>query len=218
MNTIRTIIFDLDGTLADSLADIADAMNNSLVHFGYPVHDYQAYKYFVGNGIKNLVYKSLPEDKKDEENVMKCLEVMMEGYRKSYAEKTTLYDGIPELLDLLSEKKIKMAILSNKADELTQKICAKLLNKWHFEIILGATEYFPRKPNPESALYIAKEMAVLPQDILYLGDTNVDMQTANAAGMFAVGVTWGFRKREELLENGAKAIIDQPSELLNFFT
>ncbi len=214
MNTTQAIIFDLDGTLVDSLADIADATNRALSLFGYPVHGYEAYKYFVGNGIKNLVYESLPENKKDETSVMECLEVMMKEYRKSHAEKTKLYDGIPELLDLLTEKKLRMAILSNKADELTQLICSKLLDKWHFEIIMGANDRFPRKPNPESALYIANEMNILPQNILYLGDTNVDMQTANAAGMFAVGVTWGFRKREELLENGAKEIIDNPLELL----
>ena len=213
MNTARAIIFDLDGTLADSLADIADAMNRTLTRFGYPVYNYNEYKYFVGNGLKNLVHKCLPEDSKNENNIAECLKVMMEEYGKSYAEKTKLYDGIPELLDLLTEKRIKLAVLSNKADELTQKICAKLLKNWSFEIILGSSNRFPNKPSPESALYLAEKMAVSPQDMLYLGDTNVDMQTANSAGMFAVGVTWGFRTREELLENGAKAIINGPLEL-----
>ena len=213
MNTARAIIFDLDGTLADSLADIADAMNRTLTRFGYPVYNYDEYKYFVGKGLKNLVYKCLPEDKRDENNVAECLKIMMEEYGKSYAEKTKLYDGIPELLDLLTEKGIKLAVLSNKADELSQKICAKLLGKWSFEIILGSSNRFPNKPSPESALYLSEKMNVSPQNMLYLGDTNVDMQTANSAGMFAVGVTWGFRTREELLENGAKAIINVPLEL-----
>ncbi|MDR1368920.1 MAG: HAD family hydrolase [Dysgonamonadaceae bacterium] len=216
MNSIRAIIFDLDGTLVDSLADIADAMNRTLMRFNCPVHDYEAYKYFVGNGLKNLVHDCLPDDKKDENHVMECLKIMMEEYGKSYAEKTRLYNGIPELLDTLSGKGLKMAVLSNKADELTQKICSKLLKKWHFEIILGATEHFPRKPNPESALHILKKINVSPENVLYPGDTNVDMQTARAAGLFAIGVTWGFRTKDELLENGACAIIDNPLELLKF--
>lgn len=216
MNSFRAVIFDLDGTLVDSLVDIADAMNRTLVRFGFPVFDYESYKYFVGNGLKTLVYQCLPDNKKQETQVMECLKVMMEEYGKSYAEKTRLYDGIPELLDALTKRNLKLAVLSNKADELTQKISSELLNKWRFDIILGANERFPRKPDPESALYISKELNVSPQNILYLGDTNIDMKTANAAGMFAVGVTWGFRTREELSENGAKEIINNPPELLTF--
>ncbi|GHU87398.1 phosphoglycolate phosphatase [Bacteroidia bacterium] len=216
MNSFHTVIFDLDGTLVDSLVDIADAMNRTLIRFGFPTFDYESYKYFVGNGLKNLVYQCLPDNKKQETQVMECLKVMMEEYGKSYAEKTRLYDGIPELLDTLAKRNLKLAVLSNKADELTQKIGSDLLNKWRFDIILGANERFPRKPDPESALYISKELNVSPKNVLYLGDTNIDMKTANAAGMFAVGVTWGFRTREELLESGAKAIIDNPLELLTF--
>jgi phosphoglycolate phosphatase len=216
MNSFRSVIFDLDGTLVDSLVDIADAMNRTLIRFGFPSFDYESYKYFVGNGLKNLVYQCLPNDKKQEAQVMECLKVMMEEYGKSYAEKTRLYDGIPELLDTLTKRNLKLAVLSNKADELTQKIGSELLNNWRFDIILGANERFPRKPDPESALYIAKELNVSPQNTLYLGDTNIDMKTANAAGMYALGVTWGFRTKEELSENGAKAIIDHPLELLTF--
>jgi phosphoglycolate phosphatase len=216
MNFFNTIIFDLDGTLVDSLVDIADAMNRTLVRFGFPVFDYESYKYFVGNGLKNLVYQCLPDDNKQEAQVTECLEVMMEEYGRSYAEKTRLYDGIPALLDALTERNLKLAVLSNKADELTQKIGAALLNKWRFDIILGANEHFPRKPDPESAIYISKKLNVFPKNVLYLGDTNIDMKTADAAGMFAVGVTWGFRTRKELSESGAKAIIDHPLELLPY--
>ncbi len=216
MNIVRAVIFDLDGTLVDSLVDIANAMNRTLMRFNYPTYDYDAYKYFVGNGLKTLVYQCLPDNKKEEEHVIECLGIMMEEYRKTVTEKTVPYPGIPELLDELSKLNIKMAILSNKADELTQKICSRLLNQWHFEIIMGASELFPRKPDPASALYIAETMDVIPKNITYIGDTNVDMKTANAAGMFAVGVTWGFRTREELEENGAKLIINHPTELLNY--
>ena len=216
MNNFSAIVFDLDGTLADSLADIADAMNRTLKQFNYPDYSYEEYKYLVGNGLKNLVYKALPQNKKEDKFVEETLEVMMREYNKSYADKTTLYKGIPELLDVLSERKYKMAVLSNKADELTQKITSVLLDKWKFEVILGASNKFARKPSPDSALFMAEKMNALPENILYLGDTDVDMQTANSAGMFSVGVTWGFRERKELEENGAKLIIDYPTDLIKY--
>ena len=215
MKSYQAVIFDLDGTLVDSLADIADSMNNILLRFGYPVFSYDAYKYFVGNGLKNLVYHCLPEGEKTEENVTRCLSAMMKEYGKHYVDKTHLYNGIAELLDFLIANSIKLAVLSNKADEITQKICNKLLSTWHFDIILGATEVFPRKPAPDAALHIATRLKILPEKCLYLGDTSVDMQTANAANMFPTGATWGFRKRQELEEAGAKLIIDHPLELIN---
>lgn len=214
MNKFSAVIFDLDGTLVDSIQDIADSMNRTLTHFGYKTYRYDEYKYFVGNGLMNLVAKCLPEDKRTESHIEEVLFVMMSKYRKNSVNKTVLYPGIPELLDHLSEKNYKMAVLSNKADVLTQDIAMQLLYKWNFEIILGASDFFPRKPNPQSALFIAEELHVQPENILYLGDTDTDMKTANAAGMYAVGVSWGFRERKELEENGAKLIIDKPEELI----
>jgi phosphoglycolate phosphatase len=139
---------------------------------------------------------------------------MMEEYEKSCIHKTVLYDGIPELLDALTANNYKLAVLSNKADSLTQKIAGQLLNNWKFEIILGTNDCFPRKPAPDSALFIAKTMQLVPEKILYLGDTNTDMQTAHAAGMYPVGVSWGFRPRKELEDSGAGFIIDYPTDLL----
>ncbi|MCC8147132.1 MAG: HAD family hydrolase [Bacteroidales bacterium] len=213
-NNFSAVLFDLDGTLVDSLIDIADAMNRTLTHFGYPVFNYGAYKYFVGNGLRTLVYKCLPEDKKEDRYVNETLAVMMIEYGKSYSNKTVLYPGISGLLDELTSKGYKLAVLSNKADNLTQKIASILLRQWKFEIIMGATEQFPRKPSPDAALFIAEKLNVYPENIMYLGDTNADMQTANAAGMYAVGVTWGFRERKELEENGAREIIDHPKDLI----
>lgn len=209
----QAVIFDLDGTLVDSLEDIADAMNQTLLRFDYPIHSYESYKYFVGNGLKNLVYQCIPIERRNELHVLECLDVMMEEYRKNYVSKTKLYDGIDDLLTFLKKQGFKLAILSNKVDELTQKIYKKLLYSWQFDFILGATDQFPRKPDPESALYIAKEINILPENILYIGDTGVDMQTARTAGMFSIGVTWGFRQRQELEENGAQLIINNPGEL-----
>jgi phosphoglycolate phosphatase len=214
MNNFRAVIFDLDGTLIDSIYDIADAMNRTLTKNGFPTHSYEAYRYFVGGGLRNLTVNSLPEGEKDEITVNECFNVLLHDYRENYLVKTKLYDGIDDLLDMLSEKKMKLAVLSNKADEITQKIATVLLKPWNFDIIMGHKEPFPRKPNPESALFIAKKLDIPPSKILYLGDTGIDMETANRAGMFAVGVTWGFRKRDELESHGAKKIIDEPLDLL----
>jgi phosphoglycolate phosphatase len=215
MQTHPTIIFDLDGTLVNSLEDIADAMNHTLTTFGFPTHDYQAYKHFIGRGLANLVKSCIPPTAlNNPQTIQRCLETMVDYYRNNLTNKTRLYPEIKELLDTLTSKNVKMAILSNKADELTQQICAALLKEWSFDVILGATDNFPRKPNPASALFMAKKMNILPEDIIYVGDSNVDMQTAVAAGMFPIGVTWGFRTKEELKHAGAELIIDKPMELI----
>ena len=215
MQTYPAILFDLDGTLINSLEDIADAMNHTLSTFDLPTHPYESYKHFIGKGLKNLVKSCVPPTVRDNpETIDRCLQTMVAHYRQNLTNKTCLYPGIAELLDTLTEKGIKMAILSNKADALTQQICAKLLHQWSFEVIMGATDDFPRKPNPEAALFIAKKMQIAPGNILYIGDSNVDMQTARAAGMFPVGVTWGFRTREELEEAGARVVIEGVMELM----
>lgn len=208
------IIFDLDGTLTDTLADITDITNKVLSVLGYPLHSQTEYKYFVGNGLKNLVIKSLPESARTEDIIEKGYEKVLIEYTNTPVNKTKLYDGISELLYLLESKKIKKAILSNKADPITKKICEKLLSEWCFEIIIGANGKFPRKPDPTSALYIANTLGINPENILYVGDSGVDMETALRAGFTSVGVTWGFRKKEELIENGAKHIISHPVELI----
>ena len=219
MKNYRAIIFDLDGTLIDSLEDIADAMNNTLAEFGFPTHDYDAYRYFVGNGLMNLVRVSVPQSVLENRQLLQlCFEMMIDKYQKCLLHKTRLYPGMKELLDILASKGLKMTVLSNKSDKLTQQICHVLLKEWHFDVVMGATEDFPRKPHPDSALFIAKKLKLSPENIIYMGDTDVDMKTANAAGMFPVGVTWGFRTREELQEAGAKLIIDKPMKLIKELT
>ncbi|MDR3626210.1 MAG: HAD family hydrolase [Ignavibacteriaceae bacterium] len=207
------VIFDLDGTLVNSLEDLADSMNKVLSEKGYPVHSYEPYKYFVGNGIRNLVVQALPESARTEEIISACYDIMIKYYGEYCLVKTRLYDGIAELIKTLKEKNIKLAVLSNKADELTKQIIGKLLNSSDFEIILGAKPGLLSKPDTTGALLISKHFGIPPENIFYLGDTKVDMITANKAGMFAVGVLWGFRTKEELLENGAKEIISHPSDL-----
>jgi phosphoglycolate phosphatase len=210
----KGVIFDLDGTLVNSLEDIADSMNKVLERLGYPQHNLQSYKYFVGNGLRNLVRRALPEGS-DEGFISSCFALMMEEYRKNCINKTRPYAGIVELLDELSFRQIKLAIFSNKVHELTQIVVETLLPKWDFEVVLGASPEVPRKPNPMGVLLISKKMGIDSERFIYLGDTNVDMETANRAGMYAVGALWGFRTKEELISNGAKYLLNHPLDLLN---
>lgn len=211
----KSVIFDLDGTLINSLQDIADSMNRVLSAKGYPTHDYESYRYFVGKGLLNLVSRTLSEEQKTEKVIHELYTDLLKDYEINCLQKTALYRGIPDLLDALEAKTLKLAVLSNKADNFTKKIANELLSHWHFEAILGAKENLPRKPDPTGALFLSKELGVPSAETLYVGDTSVDMMTAIAAGMFPVGVSWGFRTREELLENGAKVVIDDPKELLS---
>lgn len=210
----KAVLFDLDGTLINSLHDIADSMNRVLLKKGYQVHDYDAYRYFIGRGLRNLVSKTLPEYERSEQNITNLFQELLQDYEFNLLNKTTLYKGVPELLNSLTDRKIRLCILSNKADAFTKKIAEELLKPWHFEVVLGSGGEFPRKPNPSSALHICLEMGIKPENYLYLGDTSVDMETARAAGMYAVGVSWGFRSKKELLEGGAQKIIDQPQQVL----
>jgi len=213
----NAVIFDLDGTLADTLEDIADNMNRVLLGMGFPPHEYYAYRFFIGAGLQNLVAQCLPENARTDAIIADCHERMVAEYNANYIIKTRLYDGIPELLDVLSTKGIKMATLSNKADKLTQKICAELLKNWKFDAIIGYSERFPRKPNPSSSLFIAQQMGIAPKNICYIGDSDVDMKTAIAAGFYPVGAAWGFRATKELVENGAGRVIEYPTDLLKFY-
>jgi phosphoglycolate phosphatase len=213
----KAIIFDLDGTLINSIPDIADSMNTVLSEYGYPQYNYNQYKYFVGNGIRRLVERCVPPEHATAENIENIFRRMIEVYGNNYVNKTRVYDGIYELLDGLAAKQIKMAILSNKTDSITQKVCNQLFRDNNFEIILGATNNFPKKPNPQSALFVAEKLEVSPDEVFYLGDTSIDMETACAAGFFPAGASWGFRPAEELSSFGAQFIVNNPVDCLSFF-
>lgn len=210
----KGIIFDLDGTLVNSLGDIADSMNKVLQRNGFPSHELQAYKHFVGNGLKNLVVEALPEASRDEALITECFDSMMENYRTNCINKTQPYDGIIELLNELANYELKLAVFSNKVDNLTKKVVKALLPNGNFEVVMGFSPEIPRKPNPLGALLISQELNISPEELIYVGDTDVDMKTANSAGMFAVGVLWGFRTKEELTSNGAKYLLNHPLELI----
>jgi len=212
--SIKGIVFDLDGTLADSIEDIAESMNQVLEEQNLAVHDITTYKSFVGNGIRKLVERSLPEAERTPELFAKNLSRMMEVYGANCINKTKLYPGISDLLDQIQQKGLKIAVFSNKANDLTQKVVKVLLAKWEVEFVVGAGGDVARKPNPQGALMAAEKMGFTPKELMFVGDSGVDMETAKNAGMFGVGVLWGFRGAEELKTNGADAIISDAIELL----
>jgi phosphoglycolate phosphatase len=211
----KAVIFDLDGTLLDTLEDIADAANHVLSQRGFPTHDTDAYRHFVGDGINILFTRVLPEEKQTEEFVADCVQEFRGAYGHHWNIRTKPYDGVPEMLDGLTKKGLKMAVLSNKPDDFAKKCVAELLSKWRFEVVSGFRNGIPPKPDPGGALQIAEILDTEPEQILYLGDTDVDMKTALAAGMFPVGALWGFRSVEELRNSGAEKVIAQPQDLLH---
>lgn len=207
-------IFDLDGTLVDTLEDIADAMNRVLVAERAPEHGYTEYKYLIGHGLRNLVAESLPAEKRDAETVARCYGRMIADYGAHSLVKTRLYDGAAELVRGLKAEGIKLAVFSNKSHDLTVRIVEALLDIRDFEVVAGARPDVPLKPDPAVALTIAAAFDMEPGRIAYLGDSPVDMLTAVAAGMIAVGASWGFRTKAELVESGARLVLDHPLELL----
>jgi phosphoglycolate phosphatase len=212
--TCKGIIFDLDGTLADTLEDIAGSMNHVLQLHGFPAHAMDDYKLLVGRGLDHLVRQSLPQDYRLPEIVSTCLAEMMADYEVHCLDKTRLYNGIPEMLQDLSGREIKLAVFSNKAEPLTHKIVHHLMGNIPFKRVMGASTGLPKKPDPAGALHISGMLGISPGNMIYMGDSDVDMITATRAGMFAVGVLWGFRSGEELRANGAEVLLSSPAGLL----
>lgn len=206
-------IFDLDGTLVDSIEDIGNSMNKVLEENHYPLHSMATYKTFVGRGLLNLTRLSLPSTEKDEAKVVACYHRMLEIYKEHCTDKTKPYEGIIPLLDDLKKRRLKLAVFSNKADGFTRVIVQELM-PGYFDIVIGMTTEELKKPNPTCALEISREFGIDPGKIVYLGDSGIDMQTACNAGMFGVGVLWGFRGKEELVEAGADALIYHPMDLI----
>jgi len=209
------VIFDLDGTLVDTLEDIGDAMNRVLAAEEAPPHGYEEYRYLVGRGLWNLAEQALPRERRDEATVTRCYERMIADYSLHSLVKTRPYDGVPELLRGLRHAGLPLAVFSNKSHDLTLRIVEALLCPAHFVEVRGAVPGVPLKPDPTVALELAAVLGVAPARVAYVGDSSVDMQTANAAGMPAVGVSWGFRTAAELREHGAAVIIDRPQGLLD---
>jgi phosphoglycolate phosphatase len=213
----QAILFDLDGTLLDTLADIACAANAGLRELGFPTYPVENYRRFVGDGAGCLALRILPEEHHDEETVERCRGIIAAEYAKCWADNTKPYPGIPELLAELHERRIPMAVFSNKPHDATRTVVEGYFPEHYFQIVRGSLPSVPIKPNPAGALQIAEEIDILPGRFVYLGDTDTDMRTAVAAGMFPAGALWGFRSAEELNANGAKKLIKTPLEVLNLF-
>lgn len=185
----HSIIFDLDGTLLDTLEDLADSVNLVLRRNNLPEHELQQYKYFIGDSLTNLVRRALPAElAADDATVTRYLKAVGEEYNNRWSKKTLLYPGIPELLWALKNRGVRTAVFTNKPDPVAQKVIRHFFPDFRFEIVRGAIPSQPIKPDPSGALAIAKAMNLLSNQFLYLGDTGTDMKTAKAAGMYPVGV------------------------------
>ena len=210
---IKAVIFDLDGTLTDTIGDLAAAVNYVLEKNGFPTHDEEKYFYFVGTGSYNLVKKASPEGI-GEEKLFSMLDEFFAFYGEHYLDKTVPYDNVSETLALLKQKGIKLAVCSNKIQNMTEKVVEKYFGGI-FTYVFGQNDRFPLKPDPAAPLWIAEQIGVKPSEVMFVGDSGVDMKTGKNAGFTSVGVSWGFRTVEELLENGADYIINNPLELLD---
>jgi phosphoglycolate phosphatase len=213
-NASTAVLFDLDGTLLDTLDDIADSTNRVLSQRGFPVHPVDAYRYLVGDGVTVLLTRALPEDRRDPATLETCIRAYHAEYAAHWNHKTKLYAGVHDMLDALHGRGVPIAVLSNKPHAFTVQCVEHYLSQWKFEVVLGQREGIPRKPDPAGALEIARRMGTDCAHFAYVGDTATDMQTATAAGMWPVGVLWGFRPRQELEQTGAKTIIARPMDLL----
>lgn len=211
----RAILFDLDGTLLDTLADIADSANRVLAGYGYPTHPIDAYRDFIGDGLVRLFGRVLPADRRGQEIIAECVASFRERYAENWNVRTQRYDGVADLLDAATARGLKMAILSNKPHAFTRRCVDAYLSAWDFQAVLGQRDGVPPKPDPAGPREIVERLEVAAEHFLYVGDTPTDMQTARTAGMHPVGVSWGFRPVDELRAAGAARIIARPLELMD---
>lgn len=211
----RLIIFDLDGTLLDTIDDLATSVNHALRKNGYPEHELAEYPFFVGNGVYKLIERTMPESARTDENVQRLRQDFVAHYTEHNTDLTVPYPGIGELVAELARRGIDMAVASNKYLEATRKLVTHYFGEGTFRVVLGQREGIAPKPDPTIVYDILSRTGIPPEKTLYVGDSGVDMRTAANAGLRSVGVTWGFRPRKELEDNGARHIVDVPAELLD---
>ncbi len=212
--TISAVIFDLDGTLLDTLEDLGGAVNRVLAGQGFPTHPLAAFRWFVGDGSRMLMTRALPADQRSPRLIERCLATLLTDYNQNWHQKTRPYDGIEALLAALTARRIEMAVVTNKPHQFTGQMVTHYFPGVPFRAVLGQQEAIAKKPDPVQALAAARTMGAAPEACLFLGDSGVDMETARRAGMAGVGAAWGFRTVEELRGAGARYIIDRPLELL----
>lgn len=212
---IRAVLLDMDGTLIDSLGDIANSMNEVLIELGFSPHPLAAYRHMVGDGAAALVARALPEAARESLHA-DALSRYKSRYSGHLVGTSRPYDGVRAMLDALRERGIPRAILTNKPHQPALELVHALLGDVPFDAILGQRDGVPHKPHPAGALELAARLDVEPATCAFVGDTDVDMKTARNAGMIAVGVSWGFRDRDELWANGAELILDHPMDLIRW--
>ena len=208
----KAVIFDLDGTLVDTLRDLAESVNQALEKLSLPTHPVDSFRLRVGNGMRWMVSRSL--DSEHQHLLDKALALQTAYYEKHICDHSKPYGGIEDMLSTLQAKGLKLTVLSNKPDLNTQQLMNHCFSAVFFDTVLGNRPDWPLKPDPTVAIMIARQLNLPPAEIAFLGDSAMDMQTAVAAEMYPIGATWGFRDRHELLENGAQALINHPSEIL----
>lgn len=214
----KIIIFDLDGTLLDTIADLATATNQALSLFGYPIHETDAYRFFVGNGINKLFERALPEGARSEENIQKIRSEFIPFYNLHNADLSRPYPGIPALLNTLQEKGMKITVASNKYQEATRKLVHQFFPDINFIEVLGQREGVPSKPHPQVVFEIMEKAGVNASETVYVGDSCVDMQTGKNAGVTTIGVSWGFQPRTELESYQPDFIADRAADILQFLS
>ncbi|MFW6250919.1 MAG: HAD family hydrolase [Alkalispirochaetaceae bacterium] len=212
----KAVIFDLDGTLLDTIGDIAGAMNHALKQHGFPTHPEEAYYDMVGWGLDELSERALPEGSDPKKVLPSIREAWLEYYREHPADRTVPYEGAEELLAALVEANVSLGILSNKPHEMAEQTVAALLPRRYFAAIIGLDDRFPPKPDPTSLLHILEQVDVAPEEACMVGDSEVDMETARNAGVGAVAVSWGFRTLETLQDSGAEVTVHSVDELRRY--
>jgi phosphoglycolate phosphatase len=215
MPALKAFIFDLDGTLIDSLADIAESINRMLDARGYPRCEQEVFKQMVGDGMEKLVERALPEGVRSEELIKICVEEYRAHYDMLWNAQTQPYPGIGEMLTEMKARGLKLGVISNKAHRFTVPMTEHFFGKTCFDHILGQRTEVPRKPEPDGAHEMAAVLGLKTEEMAYVGDSGIDMQFAKNSGMRAVGVRWGFRSEAELIECGADLVISSAAELFN---
>ncbi|MCR5746656.1 MAG: HAD family hydrolase [Lachnospiraceae bacterium] len=217
----KLAIFDLDGTSANTLENLAFCANSVMAGFGFPPVETDKFKYFVGDGSKVqmqrlLSYHGRYHGSEDDVFLEEVFKKYLDFLSVHCSEKVTVYEGLPEAIEKLKKKGITCVVFSNKPHKQALKVIRDVYPEGTFKEVLGQSDDYPRKPDPYGALMLAKKNGAAPEECLYIGDTNTDMLTGKAAGMFTIGVLWGFRDREELEKAGADAVISTPAEILNY--
>ena len=213
MGKIRGVIFDLDGTLLDTLHSLAAAFNQALSEMNCPPHQTNEYKMIIGDGARVAALRCLPDDRQDEASIEDCVRRFQKIYGQSWHENTAPYPGIPELLAALSVLTLPMGVLSNKDADFTEACVEHFFESGTFITAVGFTETIRHKPDPGGALRIARTFSCEPDQVAFVGDTATDMNTAHACNMLAIGVLWGFRDAQELNRSGAQHLVQTPHEL-----